>query len=126
MLFINTILLAVVSALISAAPDNLERKANDLQVPSLNVPACPATGTVYYNTSLPSTDNTTFPKTQVDLCYEDAKIRITFTGWQEESFYCRVANKTPRFLCNTTVISDTDEAWYRQPERSSKRRYLRL
>ncbi|PSR88691.1 hypothetical protein BD289DRAFT_366752 [Coniella lustricola] len=58
-----------------------------VDVPSLRVPGCPAVASVSYNTSVPSTDNTPFPETKVDICYDDSFIRIKFTALQEESFY---------------------------------------
>ncbi|CAM1505961.1 Fc.00g115980.m01.CDS01 [Cosmosporella sp. VM-42] len=54
-------------------------------VPSLNVPACPAVGTVRYSRSVP--DRTDFPLTQVDLCYTKSSIAITFTAHNETNFY---------------------------------------
>ncbi|KAK4495038.1 hypothetical protein PRZ48_013365 [Zasmidium cellare] len=54
-------------------------------VPYLEVPACPDKGTITYNQSVP--DKTDFPKTQVDLCYGDKSISITFTAYEETNFY---------------------------------------
>ncbi|KAF2170411.1 hypothetical protein M409DRAFT_64161 [Zasmidium cellare ATCC 36951] len=54
-------------------------------VPSLEVPACPDKGTLTYNQSVP--DKTNFPNTQVDLCYEDKSISITFTAYEETNFF---------------------------------------
>lgn len=53
--------------------------------PSLEVPACPSKGTVQYNKSMPELDD--FPLTQVDLCYEESAIQITFTAYNETNFY---------------------------------------
>lgn len=54
-------------------------------VPFLKVPACPHKGTVSYSKSVPALDD--FPLTQVDLCYTDSKIAITFTAYNETNFY---------------------------------------
>ncbi|KAF3763453.1 hypothetical protein M406DRAFT_279552 [Cryphonectria parasitica EP155] len=61
--------------------------ARGLDVPSLDVPECPAVGTVAYNTSVPNNDTAAFPETKASLCYDDSFIRITFTALQEEYFY---------------------------------------
>ncbi|KAK5996438.1 Extracellular protein [Cladobotryum mycophilum] len=55
------------------------------KVPSLNVPRCPRVGTITYNKSVPNL--TDFPLTQVDLCYSDKDIEITFTAYNETNFY---------------------------------------
>lgn len=56
-----------------------------LKVPSVDVPACPRTGTIKYSKSVP--DKTDFPLTQVDLCYSRTSIEITFTAYNETNFY---------------------------------------
>lgn len=53
--------------------------------PSLSVPACPNKGTVQYSKSDPN--RTDFPLTQVDLCYDQAAIRLDFTAYNETNFY---------------------------------------
>lgn len=75
MIFIFAVFIALVSA-VSSLPAR----------PSLEVPACPAAGTVSYNTSVP--DKGLFPLTQVDLCYDDSSIHIKFTAFEEKDFYC--------------------------------------
>ncbi|KAI1498584.1 hypothetical protein F5X99DRAFT_392759 [Biscogniauxia marginata] len=55
------------------------------EVPSLQVPSCPDKGTVQYSKSVP--DQADFPLTQVDLCYDDSSIEITFTAFEEKHFY---------------------------------------
>lgn len=57
-------------------------------VPSLKVPACPKKGTITYDKSVP--DKTAFPKTQVDMCYEDKDISITFTAYEETNCKLRI------------------------------------
>lgn len=79
MLFIFVVLMALVSALPGMLGQSLTR-------PALEVPACPTTGTVSYNTSVP--DGGLFPLTQVDLCYDDSSIHIKFTAFEEKDFYC--------------------------------------
>lgn len=54
-------------------------------VSSVDVPACPDTGSVSYSKSVP--ELTDFPLTQVDLCYTDTAIAITFTAYNETDFY---------------------------------------
>lgn len=80
---VQTILMA---GAVLAVPQQTE--VGGLDVPSLDVPACPAVGSISYTNTVPSTDNTTFPKTDVSLCYDEAFIHITFTALQEKSFYC--------------------------------------
>ena len=54
-------------------------------VPSLEVPACPSVGSVEYSKSVPDLDD--FPLTQVDLCYDNDAIQLTFTAYNETNFY---------------------------------------
>jgi hypothetical protein len=61
-------------------------------LPSLKVPACPRTGTVTYNKSVP--DKQEFPLTQVDLCYTDTSIQITFIAYNETNFYFNASQGT--------------------------------
>lgn len=56
------------------------------RVPQVNVPACPQKGTVTYNGRVPD-QTKDFPLTQVDLCYTDTAIAITFTAHNETNFY---------------------------------------
>lgn len=53
--------------------------------PSLEVPACPSKGTVQYDKSMP--EGEAFPLTQVDLCYDESALQITFTAYNETNFY---------------------------------------
>ncbi|KAK7747817.1 hypothetical protein SLS62_008853 [Diatrype stigma] len=53
--------------------------------PSLEVPACPSKGTVQYDKSMP--EGADFPLTQVDLCYDESALQLTFTAYNETSFY---------------------------------------
>ncbi|KAI0376394.1 hypothetical protein F5Y04DRAFT_266456 [Hypomontagnella monticulosa] len=56
------------------------------KVPSLKAPACSVgKGTIQYNKSVPN--KTDFPKTQVDVCYNDKSIHLTFTAFDEINFY---------------------------------------
>jgi hypothetical protein len=54
-------------------------------VPSLEAPACPRVGTITYSKSVPNL--TDFPLTEVNLCYTDTTIDITFTAHDEINFY---------------------------------------
>lgn len=56
-----------------------------LNVPSLNVPACPEKVHLEYDKSVPN--KTPFPLTTVDLCYGASTIEIVFTAYDETSFY---------------------------------------
>jgi hypothetical protein len=47
---------------------------------------------VTYNKSVP--DKTAFPTTQVDLCYTDLAIKITFTAREETNFYFNASQGT--------------------------------
>ncbi|PQK12438.1 hypothetical protein BB8028_0003g10550 [Beauveria bassiana] len=69
----------------AAAAASLASASNKCKVPSVNVPACPAVGTVRFDESVP--DRKEFPATQVDLCYTDTELAITFTARNETSFY---------------------------------------
>jgi hypothetical protein len=53
--------------------------------PSVKVPACPDKGTVRYDHSVPN--RTAFPLTQVDLCYDETAIHLTFTAYNETNFF---------------------------------------
>ncbi|KAJ7670504.1 hypothetical protein B0H17DRAFT_1085696 [Mycena rosella] len=89
-MFFSTILVAaavVVPALATA-------------VPSLNVPACPAKGTVTYNKSVP--DKGPYPLTQVDLCYDATAIHITFTAHNETNFFVN-----PNYTTNDAIYEYT-------------------
>ncbi|KPM42911.1 hypothetical protein AK830_g3600 [Neonectria ditissima] len=69
----------------AAALIALSGLANAIRVPSVNVPACPRVGTIKYSKSVP--DQTDFPPTQVDICYTRTSIALTFTAYNETSFY---------------------------------------
>jgi hypothetical protein len=74
---------AAVSSL--AAVAGLAASATATHVPSVEVPACPSKGTVTYSKTVPDLEE--FPLTQVDLCYTDTSIAITFTAYNETAFY---------------------------------------
>ena len=63
-----------------------------LDVPCLQVPACPQLGTIQYDKSVPN--KTDFALTQVDLCYDDTSIEITFTAYNETSFFVNASQGT--------------------------------
>jgi hypothetical protein len=54
-------------------------------VPRLNVPACPAQGTISYDKSVP--DKTRFPRTQAKLCYSASALEISFIARDETNFH---------------------------------------
>ncbi|KAM3544657.1 hypothetical protein ARSEF1564_002386 [Beauveria bassiana] len=74
-----------VVAAAAAAAASLASASNKCKVPSVSVPACPAVGTVRFDESVP--DRKEFPATQVDLCYTDTELAITFTARNETNFY---------------------------------------
>lgn len=86
---------SVLVTLVTVVPGML---AQYLTRPALEVPACPTTGSVSYNTSVP--DGALFPLTQVDLCYDDSSIHIKFTAYEEKDFYCMPIPSTvlPAFI----------------------------
>ncbi|KND87441.1 hypothetical protein TOPH_07885 [Tolypocladium ophioglossoides CBS 100239] len=61
-------------------------------VPSVDVPACPRVGTVSYSKAVP--DQKPFPRTQVDLCYTDEHLLISFTAYDEANFYFNASQGT--------------------------------
>ncbi|KAI1381202.1 hypothetical protein F4677DRAFT_402396 [Hypoxylon crocopeplum] len=62
-------------------------------LPSLKAPACSAgKGTVEYSKSVP--DKAAFPKTKVDVCYDDKSIHITFTALEETNYYFNESQTT--------------------------------
>ena len=80
---LRTLALAATAAVLPAAA---------VDVPCLDVPACPAKGTIQYNKSVPN--QTAFPLTQVDLCYDDEAIRIDFTAYNETNFFFNASQTT--------------------------------
>ncbi|KAI1084853.1 hypothetical protein F5B20DRAFT_523510 [Whalleya microplaca] len=62
-------------------------------VPSLEVPACGVgKGSLQYSKSVPN--QTDFPLTQVDICYDDTSIQLTFTAFGEVNFYYNESYQT--------------------------------
>lgn len=61
-------------------------------VPCVDVPACPKVGTIRYSKSVP--DKKDFPRTQVDLCYTDTKLSLTFTARDEVNFFFNATQGT--------------------------------
>lgn len=52
---------------------------------TVKVPCCPRKATITYDKSVP--DKEPFYLTQVDLCYTDTSLELTFTAYNETSFY---------------------------------------
>jgi hypothetical protein len=75
-----------------------------LAVPSLNVPACPKKGTVKYTNTVPSTDKTPFPPTEVDLCYSASALSLTFTAYDETNFFYNASLGTNDAIYNYEVM----------------------
>ncbi|KAI2602314.1 hypothetical protein GGR54DRAFT_624752 [Hypoxylon sp. NC1633] len=62
-------------------------------VPSMTAPSCSAgSGTVHYDKSVP--DKGQFPKTQVDVCYDDTSVHVTFTAFEETNYYFNASQGT--------------------------------
>ncbi|KAI0809781.1 hypothetical protein GGR55DRAFT_679612 [Xylaria sp. FL0064] len=73
-------------------------------VPSLNVPSCNhGVGTVQYDRSVPNGEDK-FPLTQVDLCYTDSDIKITFTAFEEVNFFYNASQTTNDDIFNYEVM----------------------
>lgn len=73
-------------------------------VPSLDVPSCDAgTGRVQYDRSVPNGENK-FPLTQVDLCYTDTDIKISFTAFEEVNFFYNESQTTNDPIYNYEVM----------------------
>ncbi len=70
--------------------------------PSLEVPACPSLGTVQYSQSVPELG--AFPLTQVDLCYDESAIQLTFTAYEETNFYFNESQGTNDAIFNYEVM----------------------
>lgn len=82
------------SYLLLAGAPILSAKCTATQVPSLEVPSCDAgIGSVQYDKSVPNGEER-FPLTQVDLCYTDSDIKITFTAFEEEYFFFNKSQTT--------------------------------
>lgn len=87
-MYFVTVILAAAAVTVAALPQKMARSDDPSCVPTLDVPACPDLGSISYTNTVPSTDNATFPKTEVALCYDDSFIHITFTALEETAFYC--------------------------------------
>jgi hypothetical protein len=82
---IDKMLSSAFTWLVAASAISAQYGTPVMNVPSLNVPACPSKGTIRYDQSVPN--RTDFPLTQVDLCYDAQAIRINFTGYNETKFF---------------------------------------
>lgn len=56
-----------------------------LNVPQLDVPACPSYATVRYSHTIPTLAD--FPQTQVDICYSATDIQVNFFAYNETNFF---------------------------------------
>ncbi|OAQ96277.1 hypothetical protein LLEC1_02228 [Akanthomyces lecanii] len=77
----SSMVLAVAAGSLAAASNT----STKCKVPSVDVPACPAVGTLRFDKSVP--DRNDAPATQVDLCYTDTSLAMTFTARNETNFY---------------------------------------
>lgn len=80
----------------------LAASVHALNVPSLEVPACPQKGTIQYSKSDPN--RTAFPLTQVDLCYSPTSIELTFIAHNETNFYYNASLTTNDAIYNYEVM----------------------
>ena len=60
--------------------------------PNIDVPAYPCISTISYCKSVP--DGTLFPRTEVDLCYTDEHLHVSFIAYGEVSFYFNASQST--------------------------------
>lgn len=65
---------------------------SNITLPSLAVPACPKTGKITYDKSVP--DLTPFPLTEVDVCYSASSIELTFTAYNETNYFFNASQTT--------------------------------
>ncbi|KLU86990.1 hypothetical protein MAPG_05996 [Magnaporthiopsis poae ATCC 64411] len=86
-----TAVLTTATPSLAASLGRESRNTHHPQVPSLDVPACPATAKLTYNKSVP--DRTDFNLTQVELCYDKTAIRIKFTAFNETNFHFNASHK---------------------------------
>lgn len=66
-------------------------------LPSLNVPSCSrGKGVAQYTNDVGNTvpPGEKFPRTQVELCYTDTEIKITFTAFEEVNFFYNASQTT--------------------------------
>ncbi|KAH6609980.1 hypothetical protein Trco_003326 [Trichoderma cornu-damae] len=70
---------------LTAATAGLFATASATEVPGVNVPSCPGIGTISFSRSVP--DLTPFPRTQVNLCYTDKSLELTFIAYDEVNFF---------------------------------------
>ncbi|KAL6889152.1 hypothetical protein GGI43DRAFT_226599 [Trichoderma evansii] len=77
---------------LTAAAAGLFATASATKVPSVNVPSCPRVGSISYSKSVP--DLTPFPRTQVDLCYTDTSLELTFTAYDEVNYFFNASQGT--------------------------------
>ncbi|KAJ7745771.1 hypothetical protein B0H16DRAFT_1321504 [Mycena metata] len=88
-----------------------------ITVPSLNVPACPAKGTVTYDKSVP--DKAPFPKTKVEVCYTNTSISVTFMAFNETNFFVN-----PNYTTNDPIYQYTAMETFIQRGTSDPQTYL--
>ncbi|KAL6798031.1 hypothetical protein J3E68DRAFT_398854 [Trichoderma sp. SZMC 28012] len=62
------------------------------KLPSVNVPSCPRVGTISYSKSVP--DLTPFPLTQVNLCYTDKSLELSFIAYDEVNYFFNASQGT--------------------------------
>ena len=58
-----------------------------LDLPSVDVPACPSRATISYTSPVPSTSAADFPLTQVALCYTPTSLSLSLVAHNETNFY---------------------------------------
>ncbi|KAI1821224.1 hypothetical protein F4861DRAFT_482276 [Xylaria intraflava] len=92
----------LINLLLMSAPLFAQYVASEL--PSLDVPSCDhGTGRVQYNRSVPSGKDD-FPLTQVDLCYTDSDIEVSFTAFGEVNFFYNASQTTNDPIYNYEVM----------------------
>ena len=77
---------------LTAAAASVFATASGTKVPSVDVPSCPRVGSIVYSKSVP--DLTPFPRTQVDLCYTDDSLELSFTAYDEVNYFFNASQGT--------------------------------
>lgn len=93
----STLAAAIVAAVCCSAT-----ATTNTTLPSLDVPACPSKAYLSYNLSSP--DQTAFPDTAVEVCYDDSSLRIDFLAYNETSFFYNSTYTTNGDIYNYEVM----------------------
>ncbi|KAK2746349.1 hypothetical protein FQN57_003231 [Myotisia sp. PD_48] len=81
---LNTVLTGAIAAAATFSTA-LAGRGHGRYEPDLRVPRCPKKATATYDKSVP--DKKRFPRTEVDLCYDNDSMHFTFKAFEEKYFY---------------------------------------